>query len=247
MQKFEGGNINSETDDYLKYTVKGYDDSYGDELKYLGFTEDDIKYSKTKVKKSFIRLMFYSSRNLMSKELLFYSTVFFDMGELFQKYVDIKSRGLECFDNFRIDKNLRLSATLKVKNQYNTSKSSEGFYLYLFPQGIGNEKNKTDIYMKVEFNHAGYGKTVPMMLPTATNDKSIIKTSSKTFPLNFMKKGGEGKVEFDFETYQRYMMIPVQIWEDSVLKNYVYTFPFVSNTNKIELNLFEPRIRGFEA
>lgn len=247
MQKFEGGNINSETDDYLKYTVKGYDDSYGDELKYLGFTEDDIKYSKTKVKKSFIRLMFYSSRNLMSKELLFYSTIFFDVGELFQKYVDIKSRGLECFDDSRIDKNLRLSATLKVKNQYNTSKSSEGFYLYLFPQGIGNEKDKTDIYMKVEFNHAGYGKTVPMMLPTATNGKSVIKTSSRTFPLNFMKKDGEGKVEFDFETYQRYMMIPIQIWKDSVLKNYVYTFPFVSNTNKIELNLFEPRIRGFEA
>mgnify|MGYP006976657391 CR=1 FL=1 len=40
-----------------------------------------------------------------------------------------------------------------------------------------DENGERTIYMKVEFNHAGYGKTIPMMLPTATNGKSVIKTS----------------------------------------------------------------------
>ena len=38
----------------LRYNTQGFNDSYADTLNHLGFTEDDIKFSKNKLKKSFI-------------------------------------------------------------------------------------------------------------------------------------------------------------------------------------------------
>ena len=236
---------NTEGDNNLSYLVEGYIDDFADELNCLGFVEDDVRFSKMKLRKSFLRLMFYSSREMLSKDLLCYSTIFMDIGDLFKKYVLIKGRGLSCFDSKRTDDNLRLSAQFNIRDKFG-EKSSEGFYLYLFPDELKNENTETDIYMKVEFNHAGYGKIVPMMLPTTENGKEIIKATDNDFPLNFLKKNN-GKISTDFEKYQEYMMIPLKIWYDKKLNDYVYTFPFLEDTKqKIILNLFEPRVLGYE-
>lgn len=57
----------------------------------------------------------------------------------------------------------RLSSQLVVKNKNLSKASSEGFYLYIWKD---NEMSlPQDLYMKVEFNHAGYGRTVPFMMP----------------------------------------------------------------------------------
>ena len=136
--------------------------STSDSVNYLNFTDDDIKYQKMKVKKSFIRLSFYDTDNPLTQQLLYYSTIFLDSGSLFGDYV--KSRSLDT-----------VTTRITVKNKYNTDKSSEGFYLYLFNNEVEAGEGQKDIYMKVEFNHAGYGRTLPMLKPK-TDDSGKIKS-----------------------------------------------------------------------
>ena len=59
---------------------------------------------------------------------------------------------------------LRLSCRFTVQDKYQSNASSDGFYLYLWKD---NESGviPSDIYMKVEFNHAGFGRTIPFMMP----------------------------------------------------------------------------------
>ena len=95
--------------------------------------------------------------------LLFYSTIFLDSGELYEKYIKnidkkIKNQNISLVNDNTLG-NDNLTVSFNVCDRYNRSKSSEGFYLYLFPDDIDNNKERT-IYMKVEFNHAGYGKKV---------------------------------------------------------------------------------------
>lgn len=237
--------------DDLRYNNSGYTDEFADSLDLLGFTEDDIRFNKTKIKKTFLRLMFYSSKNMLNKELLYYSTIFLDSGELYRTYNAIKSQDLEVFDSGRTDNSLRLSARFSVKNKYFSEKSSEGFYLYLFPSEVLDENTSRTIYMKVEFNHAGYGKTIPMMLPRGNNGKedgnSPLVLTDRDFPLNFTPINKDGMVDFNFNAYQNAVMIPIEIGYDLELKNYTYRFPFLPSrqgVEKIVLNLFEPRIKG---
>lgn len=77
------------------YDSKEFDptnyDERSDLVGYLGFDDDDIYYQKTKVKKSFLRLMFYDSKDVLNKNLLIYSTSFLDSGKLFTKYSLIRN------------------------------------------------------------------------------------------------------------------------------------------------------------
>lgn len=232
----------------LRYDTKGIDDSYADTLDYLGFTENDIKFSKNKLKKSFIRMTYYPTKNMTQKVALAFSTVFIDSGEMYCKYNKISGKQMTTFDEKRLDKDLRISASFKILNNRQNNKSSEGFYLYFYPNIFEGENLQTTIYMKVEFNHAGYGKTVPMMLPRSKNG-NVLKTQDKEFPLNFTPvvyddNGNEG-VDFDFEGYQNAILIPIELGYDSQLGKYIYTFPFATPKNGcVELNLFEPKING---
>ena len=83
---------------------------------------------------------------------------------------------------------LRLSCQFTVRDKFQSDASSDGFYLYLWKD---NESGvmPSDIYMKVEFNHAGYGRTIPFMMPfwdhkkryDKENDKLPQKQGIKTF------------------------------------------------------------------
>ena len=68
---------------------------------------------------------------------------------------------------------------MTVENKWLSNRTSEGFYLYLFPDGLFDENGDANtgrtIYMKAEFNHAGYGRTIPMMAPYHTNGSGFKK------------------------------------------------------------------------
>lgn len=188
--------------DYFSYSNDN-ESKQSDLLTYLNFTNDDVRYQKNKLARSFIRIMFYDSMNPANQNLLYYSTVFLDAGTLFGKYIKhieetpyrtviyetdettgkeiinieesikdligIKVNREPCGDLAK-DKTddeieeLRLSCQLSVQDKYQSNGSSDGFYLYLWKD---NEIGVTpvDLYVKVEFNHAGYGRTIPMMMP----------------------------------------------------------------------------------
>lgn len=64
----------------------------------------------------------------------------------------------------------RLSSRFVVESRTTSVASSEGFYLYLWKDGFNPPMENGDceadpIYMRVDFNHAGYGRTVPFTLP----------------------------------------------------------------------------------
>lgn len=230
-------------------------EEHADELNDLGFTEDDIKFQKTKLKKTFLRLLFYSTNNYLSKELLCYSTIFLDANSLYVKYCNIKNQknksgsDIKVFDNTRIDENLRLSSSFSVKNRFDISKSSEGFYLYLFPDEISeemaNEKGERTIYMKVEFNHAGYGKTILMSVPRDDGDNgNALLPTDNNFPITYLKSVS-GMTYTDIDKLNNDVMIPINLKYDKENKMYFYYFPWYERDgDKIIINLWEPRMRG---
>lgn len=143
---------------------------------YLGFTDDDIYNQKNRVKQSFLRLSFYDSPNPLEQNLLYYSTIFLDTGDLYGKFVKRKMWLMENNANYNeVDNPVVWSQTgttdpvpavtsqIIVNDEYDMTRSGEGFNLYLFKQDAPIENDPKPIYMKVEFNHAGYGRTVPLI------------------------------------------------------------------------------------
>lgn len=206
-------------------------------LDVLNFTDDDVLYQKMKVKQSFVRLSFYNSNDITNQSLLYYSTVFLDGSGLSGKMVKKKNEMIR--KDIPIDRDnaiiidstigIRIDSQIAINDEYQTNKSSEGFYLYLFKDDADlldteNESGRT-IYMKVEFNHAGYGRTIPMMLN----------------PINEDYRMGKLNIENFFEN----MFIPLKIYHDED----GYRYSFENNAcirqlgDKIELSLFEPYLQ----
>ena len=211
----------------------------GDLLGYLGFNDDDVYYRKKKLSKTFLRLSFYDNNNPLNQMLLFYSTIFLDTGELYNKFIRNlhKKNGekqLVNDDSLGVD---NLTTSFFVYDKYNKKKSSEGFYLYLFPDGLENGQEKT-IYMKAEFNHAGYGKTVPLILPN--NNKKCLSFSDDKFPISLVEVDNVNLSEF-----YRQLYIPITIKYKEDTNEFIYYFHYVNeyNNNEIVLNLYEPKIK----
>ena len=143
------------------YTFGHYDGSLSsDTMNNMGFNDDDLHYQTMRLKKSFIRLSFYDTDNPLTQQLLYYSTIFLDSGELFGKYIIEATKKQNDEPVCSV-----VPCSFSVKSRHNTEKSSEGFYLYLFPSETPLNAAPRDIYMKVEFNHAGYGRTIQMLKP----------------------------------------------------------------------------------
>jgi len=164
-----------------------------DVLGWLNFVDSDVQYQKLKVRKSFIRLSFYTTNDPLTQKLLFYSTVFLDGGELYGKFVKTKAY---LKNNTGYTEQVisytgtpRVDSQIVIKNEYNYDKSSEGFYLYLFASDAPENEPKT-IYMKVEFNHAGVGRTFPM-IPAKEGVTLENYMENLYIPLNIRYKGGK--------------------------------------------------------
>lgn len=262
--------VPSDTGNWSNSKIVTFNDpaSQSDLLGYLNFTNNDVRYQKSKLKKSFIRLLFYDSKDTANQKLLYYSTIFIDSGKLFGKYAKYSEGDTEYWvanadgsstslvkgitvngefsgngnDNYK--ENYRLDSRITIKDQYNNKASSEGFYLYLFSENNPKLRAK-DIYMRVEFNHAGYGITTPFMLPMKENHngtytyRSPIDIKDQDFPYN----------GYSLHEYYENLYIHFKYVYDNVNNRYVYYLPqpLESTTSngdlmKMVLNLYEVKI-----
>ena len=235
----------------------------------LNFTNDDIYYQKSKVGKTFLRFSYYDSIDPNRQMLLATSTVFMDEHTLFKKFIDNSRKNVNTYslvsaeENTRdlnkisvmselkdgnsvvIEESKRLSSRFVITNKYDTDTSSEGFYIYMFKEYSEN-LHPREIFMKVEFNHAGIGTTIPFIKPMRWWNKG---GSSKTwFPekelslsdKDEMKQG----VELEKKNAQDY--IPLYAVYDFKNKEYVYVFDkrYVTvNDGVASINLFELKLR----
>lgn len=173
------GNYSSYEDIYASDTEEYLEKS--DTLAYLDFTDNDVEMQKKKVGKSFLRTIYYNETDPIEQSLLYYSTSFLDSGVLFGRYVKKKRAALdkgEQWDKETDPKHVimkegeteeeRVSSQITIHDEYDLTQSSEGFNLYLFASDApeittASERSGKTIYMKTEFNHAGYGRTIPFI------------------------------------------------------------------------------------
>lgn len=134
---------------FINNSVSSGWDTNSSKITDIGFTENDIKNRNNKLSKTFIRLSFYDSDNLKTQNLLYYSTIFLDVDELYSKYIKDGSITTGLTTEFFVQ-NPKLS---------NKIKSFEGFNIYLFKDDVPKDKIKT-IYMRVDFNNASNGKSI---------------------------------------------------------------------------------------
>ena len=224
-----------------------------DSLYYLGFNDSDAQYQKMKLKKSFIRLSFYSSNDPLSQSLLYYSTIFLDSGYLFgqfnKKRTELIGKGKIWSPNeapkyvlsaaSENGSDIRIDSQITIHNEFDTTKSSEGFNLYLFADDCeivdivdDDVKDYRTIYMKVEFNHAGYGKTIPFIVwPNKVGDDDL--TIDKYFesvyiPLRIQHINDKYYYYFDVDDKSHPLWPYVQCDKDA---------------KSIIFNLFEPKLK----
>ena len=164
-----------------------------DNISKLGFGENDVKFQKSKLKKTFLRLSFYDSDDINNQNLIAYSTVFINSNKLFTNYVkNITTRGYKTYKNNEIKSSIglnvnseidsvfekqnqiqfvddncedyRLSSRFNIKDRNTNQSSSEGFYIYVWKDYF-NGSYPNDLYLHVDLNHAGYGRVLPLMFP----------------------------------------------------------------------------------
>lgn len=217
----------------------------GDLLGDLGFDDNDVLNQNKRLGKTFIRLLFFDSKDRNTQTLLYYSTIFINTVDLYSKYINNITKhtpfndGVEDYVYNTIeDENLRgktqLSCNFTCFNKNNMSGSSEGYYLYLFPTLV--EDGEREIYMRVEFNHAKYGQTVPMICPR--------KEKKQSLPREDYTVKAKFKRMTDLNALYNDMYIPIKIKYCNNRNAYVWYFSDLENgKNNPTFNLWEPKIR----
>ena len=241
----------------------------------LYFTNDDIYYQKSKVGKSFLRLSFYDSVNQQTQMLLGTSTIFMNENRLFKKYIDNSRKGMYknqfimvdeapsgtnilnkisvdtefSGGSVTIDDDHRLGSEFIIKNKYKTDTSSEGYYLYIFRE-YSEKLVPKPIYMKIEFNHAGIGRTIPFIVPMRWSDADDDGYKTPVSALTLSNVGGDNSdlsilkngIKLEDSYMQAY--IPLYAVYDFKNKQYAYVFDerYVNidrKEGKVTINLFE--------
>ena len=273
--------------DYFTYINQ---EKQSDLLTYLNFSNKDVRFQKNKLKKSFLRVMFFDSMNPANQNMLAYYTVFMNSGEYFSKYARyIESDGYKKIDKdpdndgnydnaktglvgIRVDREptytakkknitsttnaddieeVRLSSQLVVEDKYMSDASSEGFYLYLWKDNFLGTYPQ-NIYMKVEFNHAGYGRTIPFMCPfkdPTKNEGNGFKSFSE-----ILNDWSIDDTKYGIVKYSKYSYIHFKYKYDKISERHVYylddefygTEPNIGGVyfedNAITINLYEAKI-----
>lgn len=231
----------------------------GDLLSDLGFTDNDVFYQKNALKKSFLRISVYDSPYKQSQKLLYYSTLFFDTNVLYKKYTNLIGKtckdqedlpyvARECYGNDC------LTASFKCTSKYDNNGCSDGFYLYLFNTIVKNGSN-TPLYLKIEFNNAKFGKTVPLICPRykeisgANSFNDPILFNSNVFPEDYMSSiidtEGNPVSYIDMPRLYNDLYIPIFVRYNN--KKNRFEWYVASNDSKeqakdVVFNLYEPRI-----
>ena len=282
------------SDEGINYFAYKEPSNQSDLLVYLNFTNNDIKFQKNKLKKSFVRLSFYDSVSPSEQNLLATSTIFMDAGKLFTKYVkNIDRKDAYCEISYpiinedgentayektnltgvRVNREIidtddltvtgiedsRLSSQFVVKDRNTSQASSEGFYLYLW-RDSRTGKAPQDLYLKVEFNHAGYGFTIPFMMPYWDRVKHSNKGGVKTFQeiLDDWNDPQRNSTDgpYGIRQYLKFVYIHLKYQYDEEYDRFVYyvdtedtykgdeTFKLMydENTGTLSFNLYEAKI-----
>lgn len=267
--------FNADPTDSLKPKIDFNDFRFyqpSDLLYFLNFSNNDVVYQKSKLSKSFIRILFFDSPNPYTQSLLSSATVFMNEGELYMKYANNINTNTDYISVNEMDNSLkriyansigvgndtwdpsrgvvtcienkRLASTIKIKNMFETLDSSEGFYLYLFREYSSGLHQRT-IYMKIEFNHAGEGRTINFLQPFIQRDgKKDMLDFSSVIETSLLKQG------FPLASLQDYMYIPINVKYDFRLKKYIYFLPeWLTMHNpqketKMRFNLYETKIKN---
>ncbi len=156
-------------------------------------------------------------------------------------------------DNFvgvKINDEHRLGSEFIVNNKFQSETSSEGFYLYMFKE-YSEKLHPKPIYMKVEFNHAGIGRTIPFIIPMKWGElddngnkypKNALKLTDDT-ERNTLKEG----IKLGDVYAQSY--IPLYAVYDFKNKQYAYVFDdryvqtsVIGDKEGVILNLYEMKI-----
>lgn len=264
-------------------------DNRSDLLSFLGFTNEDVRFQKNKLKKSFLRLMYFDSTNPANQNMIGYSTIFFDTGDMFAKYIKYNEEKNYVAVNMNenqygvyniseektgirvnresFNEKTRLSSQFVVKSKNTSKASSEGFYLYIWKDN--STPLPQDLYMKVEFNHAGYGRTIPFMMPYWDSKKWNGRKGIKSFTeilndWNDIKKqqlDRHGRVQWENNTdghysirqYTKFSYIHLKYRYDKETDKHIYyldpdtygniKYPTGDDGNKyIEINLYEAKV-----
>ena len=152
----------------------------------------------------------------------------------------------------------RLSSQFVVKSKNTSKASSEGFYLYIWKDN--STPLPQDLYMKVEFNHAGYGRTIPFMCPFRDPNKSegngfkSFQDILNDWSVAESKWGTDDDTRYGIRKYLKYSYIHFKYRYDKDNKRHVYYLDdefYGTNTsnggvhfddNAITINLYEAKI-----
>ena len=149
--------------------------------------------------------------------------------------------------NIVIDETKRISSKMEIVNKYKTDTSSEGFYLYIFRE-YTEKLHPKPIYMKIEFNHAGIGKTIPFVIPMHWKEMDGSKNKMVPERRLFLKNKGDVKemkegMPLAYVYAQTY--IPLYAVYDFINKEYAYVFDsrYIDVVDdEVNINLFEMKI-----
>ena len=145
--------------------------------------------------------------------------------------------------NIKIDENKRLGSRLIISNKYNTDTSSEGFYIYMFKEYSKN-LHPRQIFMKVDFNHAGVGLSLPFIKPMSWEKVGDNEELTPQEPLGLDSEELKDGILLEQKYAQDY--IPLYAVYDFKNKEYAYVFDkrYVTVEDGIaSLNLFELKIK----
>jgi hypothetical protein len=201
----------------------------------------------------FKKYMDNSQKGVYKNQFLKYEEVFDDVPNVNSK-ISVKTEFLNeeyiynpsdtsdtCVNKVKIDDEHRLGSEFIVNNRYDAESSSEGYYLYIFRE-YSEKLNPKPIYMKVEFNHAGIGRTIPFIIPMKWKYVNGYNRPDTALTLNTddlaeLKKG----IKLEDSYMQSY--IPLYAVYDFKNKQYSYVFDrryaSVSEDGTLTLNLFE--------
>lgn len=150
-------------------------------------------------------------------------------------------------ETMTFDDDLRLGSKITVYDKYESSVSSEGFYLYLFKEYSTGLREGT-IYMKVDFCHAGTGIIIPFIIPTGYDDDGnrYVLYLDKFEDVEQMKRGISLKNAYES------LYIPIRVKYSQKDNNFFYYLPdeFVENgylgedNSKMIFNLFEVKLKN---
>jgi hypothetical protein len=152
-------------------------------------------------------------------------------------------------DDVHIDESRRVSSKFVITNKYATDTSSEGFYLYIFREYSENLHPKP-IYMKVEFNHAGIGRTIPFIVPMKWTSATT-ESDNEVYPVSALTLSGDDLDELKDGYPLTYVYaqtyIPLYAVYDFINKRYVYVFDdryVTKDGDNVILNLFELKVKN---